>query len=288
MSRPTIQKTARLFFYTGRTLRLALAAGLLLAAASSAAAQSPAPSFGECKTNAAAPAGAPAKEEAPAAEAQASGLRIEVKGADGKPLRRERFYLLTRGVKDAGGIDWAGAPARADFLKDASPELRQALDSHDCDTLYCPELVNEYPKLVESVPEFRQAFEAGMRKYRNRRLALEWLPVNFPRKNVRTGYYERKRAWLKQAAQRAGAVVAGSNEKGEPVFKSVMTNEEGEAIFTGVTPGAYHVSNLIPAGAGRLVWDCQVTVPPPSKKELHSASVVMSAAKAAPAAGASK
>jgi hypothetical protein len=272
MTRPTFPPRSRVPFSRGLAPRLGFAAALLLGAFVASPAQTPAPSFGECKVNAA----APAKDETPAAAEQTSGLRIEVKGADGKPLRRVRFYLLTRGVQGTGGLDWAKAPERASFLKDASPKLREVLEKHDCDTLYCAELISEYPKLVEEVPEFRQAFQTGLRKYNNRRLALDWLMVNFPRKDLRTGYYESKRAWLRESAARAGAVA------------SVMTNEEGEAIFTRVKLGDYHVSNLIPVGAGRLVWDCAVKVPPPSKKELHSASVVMSAPKAAAAGAASK
>jgi hypothetical protein len=250
-------------------------------AVAASAAQTPAPVFGECKTNTAAPAAGGAAAEA----GQTSGLRIEAKGADGKPLQRERFYLLTRSVQSAGGLDWSGAPLRADFLKGASPELRAALEKHDCDTLYCPELVGQYEKLVKEVPEFREAFAAGMRKYNNRRLALDWLTVNFPRKEASTGYYESKRRWLGAAAAKAGAVTSTEASRGgAPAYRSVMTNEEGVAIFIGVPLGKYYVSNLLPAGAARLLWDCEVTIPPPGKKELHSASVVMSAPK--PEAGA--
>jgi hypothetical protein len=271
MTRPTTTQRSAALRSSSLALRLCSALLLLLTAFLAARAQTPsAPTFGECKVNTA----APAKDETAVGAEQTSGLRIEVKGADGKPLRRVRFYLLTRGVQGNGGLDWAKAPERAAFLKDASPKLREVLEKHDCDTLYCAELINEYPKLVEEVPEFRQAFQTGLRKYKNRRLALDWLMVNFPRKELRAGYYESKRAWLKEAAERAGAVV------------SVMTNEEGEAIFTRVKLGDYHVSNLIPTGAERLVWDCAVKVPPPSKRELHSASVVMSAPKAAAGAAA--
>ncbi|HZI18866.1 MAG TPA: hypothetical protein VEY09_09745 [Pyrinomonadaceae bacterium] len=236
-----------------------------------AAARSQQPTFGACKVN----AGAAGQGGAPADPELTSGVRIEVKGGDGKPVRGERFYLLTKKAGDAG-LDWTKAPARAKFFEGASPELMKVLDESGCDTLFCPELIGQYPKLVEDVREFREAYAAGMRKYKDRRLALEWLMVNFPRKELRMGYYESKRAWLAEAAKRGGAVA------------SVMTNEDGEAFFTRIRLGRYYVSNLMPAGPARLVWDCEVTVPPPSKKELHSASVVMSAPKAGEEGAASK
>lgn len=268
---------------------MVLCCAFLSLAGANAAAQTAAPAFGECKLNtgaatpaaASAPAaattgtpaaatGTPAAAPAAAESELTSGVRIQVKGADGKPVQRRRFYLLQRGVKDAPGVRWATVPKRSEYLKGASPELLAVLDQNDCDTLYCPALINQYEKLTETVPEFRRALQTGTRKYRSRKLALDWLMVNFPLRNVRTGFFDRKQEWLEQAAKQAGAVA------------SVMTNEDGEAFFTRVKLGSYHVSNLIPTEDG-VVWDCSVSVPPPSKKELHSVSVVMSAAK--PAAG---
>ena len=117
------------------------------------------------------------------------------------------------------------------------------------------------------MPEFKRAYEEGRRKYRSDGLALRWVTVNFPLKNVRTEYYKRRRAWLDQAAQSAGKVA------------SVMTDEKGAAYFTGVRPGTYYISNLLPFEDGGPVWDCQVTAPPPIPKQIHSVYVEMSAPK---------
>ena len=121
------------------------------------------------------------------------------------------------------------------------------------------------------MPEFKKAYAEGLRKYKNEKLALRWVTVNFPLKNVRTKYYKDKRAWLEQAAGKAGKVT------------SAMTDEKGEAYFTGLKLKSYYVSNLVPLADGML-WDCAVTVPPPVPTRLHSVSVDMTYPKATAAA----
>lgn len=195
-----------------------------------------------------------------------AAIRIRVKDADGKPLTRKRFYLLQKDINTAG-VNFAARPRREDFLEGASPELRAWLARHDCDTLYCPEYEAEYERAVQDVPEFRKALDDGLRKYRSRELALRWLTINFPLKDARAEYYRRKRAWLEEAARRAGTV------------GSVMTDEKGAAFFLGVKPGPYFVSNLLPSDDGGVLWDCALDVPPPVPKQLHSVSLDLSHAK---------
>jgi len=235
------------------TLHASLALALLVLGAAALRAQQPPPAAGACVVK---PVQGAKAEAEPGA---AGGVRVAVTGADGKPLRRKRFYLLARSVR-ASVNDWSGVPRRADFLAGASPELRAWLARHDCDTLYCPEYEADYGAAVRDVPEFKRAFDDGLRKYRNRELALKWLTVNFPLKNVRTEYYRRKKSWLEEAARRAGAA------------SSVMTDEKGVAYFVGVKPGDYFVSNLLPSDGG-VLWDCAVSVPPPVPKQLHSVSL---------------
>lgn len=248
------------------SLRAFLAVSLSLFAAHSARAQTP--PAGACKVNP--PQGV--KLEPPASPEVTTGIRLTVTGADGKPLQRKRFYLLERPVRLA---DLPAPPRREDFLAGASPQLREWLARHDCDSLYCPEYEAEYEAATQTVPEFKKAFEEGLRKYRNRQLALRWLTVNFPLKDARTEYYRRKTAWLEQAAQRGGKVM------------SAMTDEKGWAYFLGLRLRDYYVSNLLPFDEGGVLWECKVTALPPIPKQLYSVMVELSHPKP-PAQGATK
>jgi hypothetical protein len=246
----------------GRRTLLPWAALLLsgLCLASAARAQT-APPAASCQPT---PTPVVVKPDAPAAATgDAGGIRLFLYDAEKKPLARKRFYLLRRSAFSAG-IDWASMPKRADFLQGASPQLLQWLARHDCDSLYCPEFEAEFPEAVKNVPEFKRAYDDGLRKYRDEKLALKWLTVNFPLKNVRTEYYRRKKAWLDRAGQQAGAVV------------SFMTDEKGRAIFTGFQRGDYYISNLFPLDEGGPVWDCKVMTLPPNPRQLWAVTYVLS------------
>lgn len=210
----------------------------------------------------------PTPEDVKKAPAPAPGLRsivrVRMKDAEGKPLARKRVYLLARSAV-ASGLDWSALPARDTALAGASPELREWLARHDCDTLYCPEYEAEYAKAVETVPEFRRAYAEGLKKYRSPKTALRWVTVNFPLREARTAFYERKREWLRASAARAGAV------------QSAMTDEAGDAYFLDVPLGDYFVSNLYPLGPARVLWDAPVSVPPLLPGKRNSASVVLDA-----------
>jgi hypothetical protein len=236
-----------------------LLSGLSLLAFASARAQT-APPAASCQPT---PTPVAVKAEAPAAGAQAGGIRLFLFDSDKKPLARKRFYLLRRSAFSAG-LDWASMPKREEFLQGASPQLREWLARHDCDSLYCPEVGAGLPEAVKTVPEFKRAYEDGLRKYRSERLALKWLSNNFPLRNVRSEYFRRKKAWLDRAAQQAGKVV------------SFMTDEKGRAIFTGFERGDYYISNLFPFDEGGPVWDCKVTTLPPNPRQMWAVSYVLS------------
>ena len=232
--------------------------GLCLTCFASARAQTP--PAASCQPT---PTPVAVKAEPPSAGAAAGGIRVFLFDADKKPLARKRFYLLRRSAFSSG-IDWASMPRRADFLQGASPQLREWLARHDCDSLYCPEFEAEFPEAVKSVPEFRRAYDDGLRKYRSERLALKWLAVNFPLKNVRSEYFRRRKAWLERAGEQAGKVV------------SFMTDEKGRAIFTGFKAGDYYISNLLPFDEGGPVWDCKVMTLPPNPRQMWAVTYVLS------------
>jgi len=250
----------------------AFASGAALAFATACvcacAARAQTPRAGVCKTTL--PPGVKAEAQNPSGEPV--GIRLTVKDSSGTPVRRKRFFLLERSAAPALDANWAAPPRREDFFKTASPELRKWLGGHDCDSLYCPEYEAEYAKAVETVPEFKRAYEEGFRKYKNKGLALRWVTVYFPLKDERTAYYERKKTWLENTAVKLGGAAA-----------SVMTDETGTAYFTSLKPGSYYVSNLLPLGADGLVWDCAVTTAPQLSRLLYSVTVELTAPKPAAA-----
>jgi hypothetical protein len=255
--RPASTRPPRLAFSTGA----ALAFVALLAFACAARAQ--APGAGACKT--ALPPNV--KAAPPDPNGEPVGIRVSVTGADGKPLQRKRFFLLERSAAPAAALA-APAPRREDYLKGASTQLREWLARHDCDTLYCPEYEAAYAEAVKTVPEFKLAYEEGLRKYHSQSLALRWITVNFPLKDARTAYYKRKRAWLENAAAKLGGAVG-----------SVMTDEKGVGVIANVKPGSYYVSNLLPLEEGGPLWDCAVTTAPQMARLPYSVTVEMSAPK---------
>jgi hypothetical protein len=247
----------------------ARAFALVLLLACAARAQTPPVTAGECKAT---PAPG-TKADAVASKDDSVGIRIEVKGSGGEPLQRKRFFLLVNSPAGAGSY-WSDAPRREDFMKGASPELRTWLAKYDCDTLYCPEYEAGFADAVKTVPEFKKAYDDGLRKYRSEKLALRWVTVNFPLKSLRTDYYRRKRTWLENTALKLGGT------------SSVVTDEKGVAVFANLKPGIYYVSNLAPFEKGRLLWVCAVTTPPSQPRLVYSVTVGMSAPKqqaAAPA-----
>ena len=246
-----------------RTLLLSAAALLcisVLGLADASGQASPPPPAASCQPS---PTPIAAKAEPAAVGADAGGIRVFLLGADKKPLARKRLYLVRRSAFSAG-LDWASIPKRADSLQGASPQLREWLARHDCDSLYCPEFEAEFPEAVKTVPEFKRAYDDGLRKYQSHRLALKWLPANFPLRNVRSDYFRKKRAWLERAAAQAGKVV------------SFMTDEKGRAIFTGFKAGDYYISNLLPFEEGGPVWDCKVTTLPPNPRQMWAVTYVLS------------
>ncbi len=146
---------------------------LCLFAAASARAQAPPPTA-TCQPS---PTPVVVKPDAAAASASASeagGIRVFLLGPDKKPLARKRLFLLERSAFSAGGPNWAAMPKRADYLQGASPQLREWLARHDCDSLYCPGLESEFAEAVKTVPEFKRAYDDGLRKDRSERHALKW------------------------------------------------------------------------------------------------------------------
>ena len=256
---------------------------LFVLAPNFASAQS-APPKGSCSPTPTPSAATPPKAEgartstAAAPAPAAGGIRIQL--LEGRnPFVGVRLYLLRQSAFGSG-LDWARMPRRSDYLKGASPKLIEFLDKHDCDSLFCPEIDGELAEAVKNIDEFKQAYDAGLKKYRgNAKLAQKWLLVNLPPgvRAARSEYFRQKRAWVKRAAASTKAVA------------SFMTDDRGWAIFPEselpAGAGDYYVSNLFPLGEGGPVWDCRVSTRPPNPRLLFSSTYTLTppAGKAAPA-----
>jgi hypothetical protein len=286
---------------TSRRAAPALAA--LLACASAAAAQTPAPSQTPAPTPSPAAAAATPAPTPSAASAQTSaaaqtsktasgqckatnvpggkaepapgdlaGIRVSAKGADKQPLRNRRLFLFSQSAARAQGLAPDFAPQREKFLARADGELVKWLAARGCETLRCAATEEEYDEARKTVPEFQKAYQRGMDKYHNHRLALRWMPVNFTLGRESDEYHRARETWLENTAVKAGALA------------SAVTDDKGFAYFTGLKPGTYYVANLLPFEPGGAFWDCEVKTPGPVPRAVYSVMLDMTAPAAKSAA----
>jgi hypothetical protein len=200
------------------------------------------------------------------------GIRVSVRGADKQPLRNRRVFLFGRSAAVAQGLAPDFAPQREKFLARADGELVKWLAARGCETLRCAATEEEYDEARKTVPEFQKAYQRGMDKYHNHRLALRWMPVNFTLRRESDEYHRARETWLENTAVKAGALA------------SAVTDDKGFAYFTGLKPGTYYVANLLPFEPGGAFWDCEVKTPGPTPRAVYSVMLDMTAPAAKPAA----
>lgn len=192
-------------------------------------------------------------------------LRVRVKtGEATKGLSRKRFYLVRGSLEQnrrlIEAIDQSPVAARDCYYRSigASDALIKWLKENDCESVYCREIEPQDVDGTSAVPEFQRALALSERELPSRDLARKWLTVHLP-ENIREGFYKRRQAELqnliKQAEELSGAKVL-----------SVMTDTKGTAYFTDVPTGTYVISNLLPAESAststNIVWNCELQVKP--------------------------
>lgn len=192
-------------------------------------------------------------------------LRARVKLNDSAPLKglpRKRFFLIhgsleqNRALIDA--IERQPLVTRDCYYSKngASPALIEWLKSGDCESVYCRDVDQDFISGPKAVPEFATAFAASEKEYANAATARKWLTTNLS-PNLRDGFYRDRKgaidALLKQAQTSSGASV-----------QSVMTDRNGTAFFTDLTPGSYVLTNLVPTELGQTLatWNCEIQIKP--------------------------
>lgn len=190
-------------------------------------------------------------------------IRVRVKSGEAtRGLSRKRFFLI-RGTLDQNATVIKEADSQPVVSRDcyytqlgASQALINWLRESDCESVYCREVDDADVDGPGAVPEFVKAFSAGEKEFGSKELARKWLTTNVPEK-LRDGFYKERQKDLQTLIKKAEASSAGS-------VLSVMTDRNGTAYFTDLTPGSYVLSSFLPvelAGA-TVTWNCAVEIKP--------------------------
>ena len=202
-------------------------------------------------------------QDATARQSGVVRLRARVKLSDSSPLKglaRKRFFLIHGSVEQnralIEAIERQPLVTRDCYYQKngASPALIEWLKEADCESVYCRDIEQDFVSGPKAVPEFATAFAASEKEFGNRSTALKWLAVNLP-PNLRDGFYRDRKGvidgLLKQAQTTSAAAV-----------QSVMTDRNGTAFFTDLTPGTYVLTNLVPTELGQTLatWNCEIQI----------------------------
>ena len=199
-----------------------------------------------------------AHTQTPPANRGAIRLKVKFKSGDvTKELARKRFFLIKGSLDENKSLierfKQTEVMSRECYYrsKGASDALLKWLKDNDCDSIYCREVEEKYVTGNEAVPEFKAAYDEGLRDFKSPELARRWLTVNLAA-DIRDGYYNLKRqtidSLIKQAETTSGRSVL-----------SIMTDRKGTAYLTDVEPGTYIVSNLVGSEteSTRILWACE-------------------------------
>lgn len=198
-------------------------------------------------------------------------LSVKVKVNDKQVnLRRKRFYLIKGSFEEnkalVDKISQQSLLTRECFYRDVKASeafIDWLINVVNCESVYCHAIEEKYIAGSSAVPEFQVAYERSVKEYKSPELGRLWLTTNLTNE-IRDGYYRQKQAVLK--------TLVGETSAGATVdLNSVMTDRNGNANFTDLTPGTYLVSNLIPIELGdkSLIWTCQIVIKPREKTALQ-------------------
>lgn len=187
-------------------------------------------------------------------------IRLKVKFKSGdvtKELARKRFFLIKGSLEENKSliekIKQTEVTSRECYYrsKGASEALLKWLKDNDCDSVYCREIEEKYVSGSEAVPEFKAAYDEGLRDFKSPELARRWLTVNLS-SDIRSGFYNQQQRTI-------DALVAQAESSTKTRVLSVMTDRKGTAYLTDIEPGTYVVSNLVGSETEntRILWACE-------------------------------
>jgi hypothetical protein len=190
-------------------------------------------------------------------------IRLKVKFKSGevtKELPHKRFFLIKGTLDDNRAlidkIKQSAVMSRECYYrgKGASEALIKWLNENDCDSVYCREIEEKYLSGSDAVPEFRAAYNQGLREFKTPELARHWLTVNLPT-DIRDGFYQQKQEVI-------AALVKQSEDVSKTKVMSVMTDRKGTAYLTDIEPATYTISNLVGSESGKnsILWACEKEV----------------------------
>ena len=199
-----------------------------------------------------------AHTQTPPANRGAIRLKVKFKSGDvTKELARKRFFLIKGSLDDNQSliekIKQTEVMSRECYYrsKGASDALLKWLKDNDCDSVYCREVEQKHVTGSEAVPEFRTAYDKGLRDFKSPELARRWLTVNLAA-DIRDSYYNLKQQTINSLIKQA------ETASGRSVL-SIMTDRKGTAYLTDIEPGTYVVSNLVGSEteSTRILWACE-------------------------------
>ena len=173
-------------------------------------------------------------------------IRLKVKFKSGdvtKELARQRFFLIKGSLEENKSliekIKQTEVTSRECYYrsKGASEALIKWLKGNDCDSVYCREIEEKDVAGNEAVPEFKTAYDKGLRDFKSPELARRWLTVNLS-DDIRSGFYNQQQRVIE-------ALIAQAESSSKTRVLSVMTDRKGTAYLTDIEPGTYVVSNLV-------------------------------------------
>ena len=187
-------------------------------------------------------------------------IRLKVKfksDAGTRELPRKRFFLikgtLTENQTLIDKIKQTPVNSRECYYrsKGASEALIKWLNDNDCESVFCREIEEKYLSGSDAVPEFKAAYDQGLKEFKNPELARRWLTVNLPAE-VRESLYDQRRDAI-------NALINQAESTTHAKVMSVMTDRKGTAYLTDIDPGTYTISNLLGSDINghSVLWICE-------------------------------